>query len=82
MLDDLTMLLHQWLGHTDKKGLRVMHNKGIVQEFHECSSEFHFYEHCVYGKHNHMSFTTGATREKEILELVHSDDLELHWSHH
>ena len=63
-----TMLWHQWLGHIGKKGLHVMHNKGMVQGFPDCSFEFDCCEHRVYGKQNHVSFPTGATREKIILE--------------
>jgi hypothetical protein len=30
-------------------------------------------EHCIYGKQNWVRFPSGATREKGILELIHSD---------
>ena len=42
-----------------------MHNKGMVKGFLYCSFEFEFCEHCVYGKHNRVSFPTGPTRAKE-----------------
>jgi hypothetical protein len=32
-----------------------------------------FYENCIYGKHNQVRFPSDATREKGILELIHSD---------
>jgi hypothetical protein len=35
--------------------------------------DFYFCEHCIYGKHNQVRFPSGATREKGILELIHSD---------
>ena len=38
-----------------------------------CSLDFDFYEHCVYGKHNRVSFPSGAKRANKILQLVHSD---------
>ena len=38
-----------------------------------CNSDFDFCEHCLYGKHNQVKFPSGATREKYILELIHSD---------
>ena len=38
-----------------------------------CTLHFDFYENCIYGKHNQVRFSSGATREKGILELVHSD---------
>ena len=50
-----------------------MHNKGMVKGFLDCSSKFYFCEHCVYGKQNCVIFPSKSTREKIILELVHSD---------
>ena len=50
-----------------------MHSKGMVEVFLDCSFEFDLCEHCMYGKQNHVSFSSKATREKGILELVHSD---------
>ena len=35
--------------------------------------DFDFCEHCIYGKQNRVRFPSGATRAKEILELIHSD---------
>lgn len=67
------MLWHQQLGNIDKKGLRVMHNKGMVEGFLDCSVEFNFFEHCVYGKLNQVSFPAKSTRAKIIVELVHND---------
>jgi hypothetical protein len=34
---------------------------------------FYFCEHCIYGKQNRVIFSSGAAREKGILELIHSD---------
>lgn len=34
----------------NKKGLRVMHIKGMVKGILDCLSEFDLYEHCIYGK--------------------------------
>ena len=50
-----------------------MHRKGMVKVLPNCSSKFDFCEHCIYGKQNYVSFPSKATREKEILKLVHSD---------
>jgi hypothetical protein len=41
--------------------------------FPDCNLEVDFCEHCIYGKQNHVRFPSGATREKGILELIHSD---------
>ena len=70
---DLTMLWHRRLGHISEKGLRAMHSKGMVKGLPDCSFEFDFYEHCIYGKQNCVSFPNKAIREKGTLELVHSD---------
>ena len=72
-VSDSTMLWHRRLGHINEKGLRAMQNKGMVGGILDCSSEFNFFEHCIYGKQNHVSFPSKDTREKEILELVHND---------
>ena len=37
------------------------------------SMNFDFCEHCVDGKHNRVSFPSGAKRANKILEIVHSD---------
>jgi hypothetical protein len=37
------------------------------------SMDFDLCENCVYGEHNRVIFTFGATREEGILQLVHSD---------
>jgi hypothetical protein len=39
----------------------------------DCTLDFDFYEHCIYGKQNQVRFSFGATREKGILELIHND---------
>jgi hypothetical protein len=39
---DLTMLWHERMGHIGEKGLRAMHNKGMVEEFSECNLEVDF----------------------------------------
>ena len=43
--------------------------EGLLDRLKEAS----FYEHCSYGKQSHVSFSFGATRAEEILELMHSD---------
>ena len=37
------------------------------------SLDFNFYEHCVYGMQNPVSFPSGAKRANKILELVQID---------
>jgi hypothetical protein len=67
------MLWHQRLGHIGEKDLRLLYGKGMVEGMSNCSLDFDFYEHCVYGKRNRVRFPSGATRAEGILQLVHSD---------
>jgi hypothetical protein len=67
------MLWHQRLGHIREKGLRLLHGKGMVQGMSNFSLDFDFYEHYVYEKQNRVRFSSGATREGIILQLVQSD---------
>jgi hypothetical protein len=67
------MLWHKRMRHIGEKGLRSMQNTGMVEVFPEYNLEVYFCEHCVYGKQNWVRFPFGVTREKGILELVHSD---------
>jgi hypothetical protein len=67
------MLCHQRLGHVREKGLQLLHDKGMVEGMSNCSLDFGFCKHCVYGKKNQVRFPSGATRVEGILQLVHSD---------
>jgi hypothetical protein len=44
------MLWHQRVGHIGEKDLRLRHGKGMVEGMSNCSLDFDFCEHCVYGK--------------------------------
>jgi hypothetical protein len=66
------MMWHQRLGHREK-GLRLLHDKGMVEGMSNCSMDFDFYEHCVYGKQNRVRFPSSASRAEGILQLVHND---------
>jgi hypothetical protein len=68
-----TILWHQILGNIGEKGLRTLHDKGMVEGMSNCTLDFDFCEHCIYGKHNRVRFSSGATRPKGILELIRSD---------
>jgi hypothetical protein len=61
------MLWHQRLGHIGEKGLRLLHDKGMVEAMSNYSLDFDFCKHCVYGKKNRVRFPSSATRPKEIL---------------
>ena len=67
------MLWHTRLGHIGEKGIRLLNGKGTVEGMSNCSLDFHFCEHCLYGKKNRVRFPFGATRTEGILHLVHND---------
>jgi hypothetical protein len=50
VLEKKTMLWHQRLGHIGEKGLRTLHSKGMVEGMSNCTLDFYFGEHCIYGK--------------------------------
>jgi hypothetical protein len=56
------MMWHQRLGHIGEKGLRVLHGKGMVEGMANFSLDFYFCEHCLYGKHNPVRFSSSATK--------------------
>jgi hypothetical protein len=56
------MLCNQILGHIGEKGLQLLHGKGMIEGKSNCSLDFDFCEHCVYGKHNRVGFPFVATR--------------------
>lgn len=67
------MLSHQTLEHIEEKDLRVLQGNGMVEGMSNCSLDFDFCEHCLYGKYNLVRFSSDATRAEGILQLVHSD---------
>ena len=56
-----TMLWHQRVGHIGEKGLRTLHGKSMSEGMSNCTLDFDFCEHCIYGKHNRVIFPSGAT---------------------
>jgi hypothetical protein len=67
------ILWTQRLGHIREKDLRLLHGRGMVEGMSNCSLDFDFCEHCVYGKQNRVGFPSCATREEGLLRLVHND---------
>ena len=49
------------LGPIGEKGLRILHGKGMVEGMSNCTLDFDFCEHLIYGKHNRVRFPSGAT---------------------
>jgi hypothetical protein len=60
-----TMMWHQRLGHIGEKGFRTLHGKGMVEGMSNCTLDFDLCDR--------VRFSSGATRAKGILELIHSD---------
>ena len=67
------MLWHKKLGHVGEKDLQSLQGKGMVEGMSNCNLDSDLYEHCLYGKQTQVKFPSDATREKEILELIHND---------
>jgi hypothetical protein len=67
------ILWHQRLGNIKEKGLRILHGKGMVEGMSNCSLDFDFCEHCVYGNKNHVRLHSGPTKVEGTLQLVHND---------
>ena len=68
-----TMSWHQRMGHIGEKGLRELQGKAMVEGMTDCTLDFDFCEHCIYGKHHRVRIEFGATTTKGIPELIHSD---------
>jgi hypothetical protein len=68
-----TMVWHKKLGHIGEKGFQALYGKGMVEGMSNCTLDFDFGEHCIYGKKSWVRFSFGATRGKGILELIHSE---------
>ena len=47
-----TMLWHQSLGHIGEKGIQFLQGKGMVEGMTDCTLDFDFCEHFIYGKQN------------------------------
>jgi hypothetical protein len=50
------MIWHQTLGHMGEKGLHALKKINRVDGLNDCSIEFDFCNHCIYGKQNHVQF--------------------------
>jgi hypothetical protein len=68
-----TMLWHQRLGCIGERGLRTPHGKGMVEGTSNCTLDFDFCEHFIYGKQNQVRFSSSVSIAKGILELIQND---------
>ena len=68
-------LWHHRYGHLGEQNLQKLANKMLVGNFdNDVTKEIGFCETCIGGKHHKSHFqSSGSTRSKELLDLVHSD---------
>lgn len=64
-------LWHDRMGHISDKGLKLMHDKGLIPKL--SNPEIGTCEHCIYGKQKRVTFSSGRQLKTQKLELVHSD---------
>jgi hypothetical protein len=67
------MLWHQIIAHIREKDLRTLKNKKLVEGLSNCYLEFDFFEHCIYGKQNHIQFYSSSHKSYGVLDIIHSD---------
>ena len=67
-------LWHKRLGHLNFQGLKLLHQKNMVQGLPKIEEKEEVCEGCALGKHHRQPFPKGvAWRAKKPLELVHTD---------
>ena len=64
-------LWHIWLGHMSRKGMETLSRSGYLPPV--CFDDFPFYEHCMYGKQTCTLGNITFEKDRQPLELVHSD---------
>jgi hypothetical protein len=63
-----TMLWNQILGHIGENGLQELHGKGMVEGMSNCTMDFDFCEHYIYGKQNWVRFASGVDQSYDLLK--------------
>ena len=43
----------------------------IIDGLNDCTLEFEFCEHCIYGKYNHVQFYSSSHKYFGLLNLIH-----------
>jgi transposase InsO family protein len=59
------------LGHMSALGLAELSKRGLLDGCH--ADTLDFYEHCVFGKHKRVKFSSAVHNTKNILDYVHAD---------
>ena len=67
-------LWHRRYGHLNFLGLKLLHEKKMVEGLPSIEHEDGACEGCIYGKHQRASFPVGKSwRAKKPLQLIHAD---------
>lgn len=69
--DDNTNLWHKRLGHMSELGMTELMKRNLLDGCTQ--SKMKFCEHCIFGKHKRVKFSTSVHRTKGILEYIHAD---------
>ncbi|CAL8169006.1 unnamed protein product [Prunus armeniaca] len=73
-VQDPTWLWHLRYGHLSFKGLKILHEKNMVEGLPKINCPTKMCEDCIVGKQRRDSFPQGkAWRAEQILQLIHSD---------
>ena len=71
---DENWLWHLRFGHLNFRGLNLLHRKDMVKGLPLIEKPDSLCEGCILGKQHRETFPAGKlVREKELLEIVHSD---------
>jgi transposase InsO family protein len=68
---ETTKIWHMRLGHMSALGLAELSKRGLLDGCH--ADTLDFYEHCVFGKHKRVKFSSAVHNTKNILDYVHAD---------
>ncbi|KAG9446280.1 hypothetical protein H6P81_012408 [Aristolochia fimbriata] len=68
---ETTRLWHLRLGHMSERGLNLLSRRGLLCG--QSTGKIDFCEHCVFGKHKRVAFSTANDITKGTLDYVHSD---------
>ena len=68
---DTTRLWHMRLGHMSEAGMSILSKRDLLCG--QKTRKLDFCEHCVYGKHRRVKFSTTIHKTKGIVDYFHSD---------
>ena len=68
---DTTRLWHMRLGHMSERGLRALHNKGVLPDIKHY--KLNLCKFCIMRRQSRLTFTISVHKTKGLLDLVHTD---------